>query len=321
MSKQAVHSIMERGMVISMYISRKKRKHEMRISVMWVVAVALVLYILGSIVGHKMHQSTVQVEDTPIDCKISPNALSGSATMAGSTAMEKVAGILAESFMQQYPGVTVTVEFTGSSAGIRAVLAGSVDIGNSSRSLRAEEKAWGAVENIVAVDGIVVVTDADNPVTSLTTEQLSDIYTGKIRNWRDVGGMDEPVVVIGREAGSGTRCAFEELLGIEEKCAYANELDSTGAVMARAATIPGAIGYVSLDVLNDSVQVIAIDGIKPTPEAIQSGSYLLQRPFVMVTDGELSVQSEIVQEFFVYLKSQEGRSLIRSVGLIPVNDG
>ncbi|MDD6812050.1 MAG: phosphate ABC transporter substrate-binding protein [Lachnospiraceae bacterium] len=242
--------------------------------------------------------------------------LSGTISMAGSTSMEKLANAVAESFMAKYPGVTVTAEFTGSSAGIESVLAGSVDIGNSSRNLKDEEKASGAVENIVAIDGIAVVTDAANTVTGLTKDQLISIYTGETKNWSELGGEDMAIVVVGREAGSGTRGAFEELLGIEDACAYANELDSTGAVMAKVASTPGAIGYVSLDVLDDSVLALSLDGVEPTAENIKAGSYFLSRPFVMATNGEISEQSEVVQALFDYLKSDEGKELIASVGLI-----
>ena len=242
--------------------------------------------------------------------------LSGTITMAGSTSMEKFANALAESFMIKYPGVTVTAEFTGSGAGIESVLAGSVDIGNSSRNLKEEEKSAGAVENIAAIDGIAVVTDTANTVTGLTTEQLAGIYKGEIRNWSKIGGPDEAIVVVGREAGSGTRSAFEELLGIEDACAYANELDSTGAVMAKVASTPGAVGYVSLDVLDDTVRALTLDGTEPSEENIKAGSYPLSRPFVMATKGEISEQSEAVQEMFAYLESEEGQELIKSVGLI-----
>ena len=242
--------------------------------------------------------------------------LSGTITMAGSTSMEKFANALAESFMIKYPGVTVTAEFTGSGAGIESVLAGSVDIGNSSRNLKEEEKSAGAVESIAAIDGIAVVTDTANTVTGLTTEQLAGIYKGEIRNWSKIGGPDEAIVVVGREAGSGTRSAFEELLGIEDACAYANELDSTGAVMAKVASTPGAVGYVSLDVLDDTVRALTLDGTEPSEENIKAGSYPLSRPFVMATKGEISEQSEAVQEMFAYLESEEGQELIKSVGLI-----
>lgn len=243
-------------------------------------------------------------------------AVSGTITMAGSTSMEKLANAVAESFMAKYPDVTVTAEFTGSSAGVEAVLGGSVDIGNSSRNLKDEEKAAGAVENIVAIDGIAVVTDKENTATDLTTDQLVGIYKGEIKNWSEVGGTDEAIVVVGREAGSGTRGAFEELLGIEDACAYANELDSTGAVMAKVASTPGAIGYVSLDVVDDTVTSLSLDGVAATEENIKAGSYTLSRPFVMATNGEISAQSDAVQELFTYLKSDEGKELIKSVGLI-----
>lgn len=243
-------------------------------------------------------------------------AVSGTITMAGSTSMEKLANAVAESFMAKYPDVTVTAEFTGSSAGVEAVLGGSVDIGNSSRNLKDEEKAAGAVENIVAIDGIAVVTDKENTATDLTTDQLVGIYKGEIKNWSEVGGTDEAIVVVGREAGSGTRGAFEELLGIEDACAYANELDSTGAVMAKVASTPGAIGYVSLDVVDDTVTSLSLDGVAATEENIKAGSYTLSRPFVMATNGEISAQSDAVQELFTYLKSDEGKDLIKSVGLI-----
>ena len=242
--------------------------------------------------------------------------LTGTITMAGSTSMEKFANALAESFMMKYPDVTVTVEFTGSSAGIESVLAGSADIGNSSRALRSEEKSSGAVENIVAIDGIAVITDTSNAVAALSTEQLNGIYIGEIRNWSEAGGDDVPIVVVGREAGSGTRDTFEELLEIKDMCAYANELNSVGAVLARVASTPGAIGYVSLDVLDDTVQTISIDGATPAEENIKDGGYLLSRPFVMVTNGAMEAQSEAVQEMFTYLKSEEGQELIKAVGLI-----
>lgn len=245
--------------------------------------------------------------------------LKGTVTMAGSTSMEKLANAVAESFMEKYPDVTVSAEFTGSGAGIESVTAGSVDIGNSSRNLKDEEKAAGAVENIVAIDGIAVVVDPANTVTDLTKEQLISIYTGETTNWSKLGGADEPIVVVGREAGSGTRGAFEEILAIEDACAYANELDSTGAVMAKVASTPGAIGYVSLDVVDDSVIAVMLEGVEATAENIKAGTYFLSRPFVMATMGEISEQSEAVQALFDYLASDEGKEVISSVGLINVD--
>lgn len=242
--------------------------------------------------------------------------LSGTVTLAGSTSMEKLANALAEGFMMANQGVTVQAEFNGSSAGVEQMLAGTVEIGNASRNLKEGELTEGAVENIVAIDGIAVIVDTNNTVTDISTEDLVKIYTGEINNWNQLGGANQPIVVIGREAGSGTRGAFEELLDIEDKCSYAQELDSTGTVMANVAATPGAIGYVSLDVLNDSVAVLAIDGVVASEENIVAGSYVLSRPFVMATKGEISQQSELVQSFFAYIESEEGQAIIKQVGLI-----
>lgn len=242
--------------------------------------------------------------------------LSGTITLSGSTSMEKLANALAESFMNKYPEVTVSPEFTGSGAGIEAVTNGKVDIGNSSRNLKDSEIQAGAVENIVAIDGIAVIVDKNNTVTDLTKDQLSGIYTGQISNWSELGGSDSPIVVIGREAGSGTRGAFEELLGIEDACKYASELDSTGAVIAKVASTPGAIGYASLDAVDNSVTAISLEGVAATVENIKAGTYFLCRPFVMATKGEISEQSELVQEFFAYIESEEGKAVIQQVGLI-----
>ncbi len=246
-------------------------------------------------------------------------AISGTVSMAGSTSMEKLANAVAESFMAKYPDVTVTAEFTGSSAGVEAVTAGSVDIGNSSRALKDEEKAAGVVENIVAIDGIAVIVDPANTVKDLTKDQLISIYKGETKNWSELGGADAPIVVVGREAGSGTRGAFEELLKIEDACAYASELDSTGAVIAKVASTPGAIGYASLDAVNETVAAVALEGVEPTVENIKAGNYFLSRPFVMATKGEISGQSAAVQELFVYLGSDEGKEVIKGVGLITVD--
>ena len=245
--------------------------------------------------------------------------LSGSISMVGSTSMEKFANALSETFMEKYPKVTVTAEFVGSGAGVEAVANGSADIGNASRNLKDEEKAKGVVENIVAIDGIAVVVDPANTVEDLTKDQLAGIYDGTVTNWKDVGGSDAPIVVVGRESGSGTRTAFEELLKLEDKCKYANELDSTGAVMAKGASTPGAIGYVSLDVLDDTVKALKLDGSEPTEENIKAGNYFLSRPFVMATKGEISEQNDLVKALFDFIHSEEGTELVKSVGLISVD--
>ena len=263
-------------------------------------------------------ETEAEAEAEETEAEAAGKELSGSITMAGSTSMEKFANTLAESFMAAHPDVTVQAEFTGSSAGVEAVLSGQSDIGNSSRNLTEDELAEGAVENIVAIDGIAVVTDPNNTVADLTRDQLIQIYTGEVTNWSDLGGESLPIVVVGREAGSGTRGAFEEILEIEDQCQYANELDSTGAVMARVASTPGAIGYVSLDVLDDTVKALSLDGVEANEANIKDGSYFLSRPFVMATKGELVDQNELVQALFEYVYSEEGQELVQSVGLITV---
>lgn len=244
--------------------------------------------------------------------------LSGSISMVGSTSMEKLANALSEAFMEEYPDVTVTAEFVGSGAGIEAVTNGTADIGNSSRSLKDEEKAAGVVENVVAIDGIAVCVDPANEVADLTKEQLTNIYNGTITNWKEVGGADEPIIVIGREAGSGTRGAFEELVDLKDACKYANELDSTGAVIAKVASTPGAIGYASLDALDDSVKALSLEGVEATAENIKAGNYFLSRPFVMATKGEISEQNDLVQAWFDFVLGDEGQQVASEVGLITV---
>ena len=242
--------------------------------------------------------------------------LSGKVALAGSTSMTKVCEALMEGFMEKYDKITVTTEYIGSGAGLESLVSGTADIGNASRHVKDAELEKGAVENVVALDGIAVIVDKNNTVVDLTTEELSDIYTGEIQNWSELGGADEAIVVIGRENGSGTRDAFEELMKVEDLCAYAQELDSTGGVLAKVAAIPGAIGYVSLDVIDDTVTAVKIDGVDATEENIIAGTYALQRPFVMATRGEISAQNELVKTWFEYIASEEGKNIIQAAGLI-----
>lgn len=242
--------------------------------------------------------------------------LSGTISLAGSTSMEKVCEALMEGFMEKYPRITVTTEYTGSGAGLESLAAGSVDIGNSSRHVKDSEISAGAVENVIALDGIAVITDARNTVADLTKDELADIYTGKIKSWSELGGANEAIVVIGRENGSGTRSAFEELLKVQDACNYAQELDSTGAVLAKVAATPGSIGYVSLDVVDGSVQAVKLDGVEASEGNIIAGKYILSRPFVMATKGEISGQNDLVKLWFEYVASDEGSKIISDLGLI-----
>ena len=248
-------------------------------------------------------------------------SLTGTISLAGSTSMEKLCEAMSESFMADNQGITVTVEYVGSGAGIESLSKGSVDIGNSSRNLKPEELSNGCVENVVALDGIAVIVDKNNGVTDISSDDLKKLYTGEIKNWKELGGADEAVVVIGREAGSGTRDAFEELLELKDKCDYAQQLDSTGAVLAKVASTPGAIGYVSLDVVDEGVLSVSIDSVEANEQNILAGKYLLSRPFVMATKGDVSSQNELVQKWFEYVNSEKGKEIIKKVGLIvPVQE-
>lgn len=242
--------------------------------------------------------------------------ISGNVSLNGSTSMEPFVNGLSEAIKEVYPNLILEPQFTGSGAGIEAVTNGTADIGNSSRSLTDEEKTNGLEENIVAIDGIAVIVHPDNDVDDLTTDQLKKIYTGEITNWSEVGGVDEAIVVVGREAGSGTRGAFEEILEVKDACKYAQELNETGAVVAKVGETEGAIGYVSLDNVKDSVKALKLDGVEASKETIKNGSYSLQRPFVMATKGKISEQSKTVQAIFEFIDSEAGQKVIKQVGLV-----
>ncbi len=243
-------------------------------------------------------------------------ALSGKISLAGSTSMQKVCEALMEGYMEKNEQVTVTTEYTGSGAGLESLASGSVDIGNASRHVKDTEKENGLVENVIALDGIAVIVNKANTVTDLTKDELIKVYQGEVKNWSELGGKDEAIVVIGRENGSGTRDAFEELLKLNDACAYAQELDSTGGVLAKVAATDGAIGYVSLDVVDSSVTAVKLDGVEASEAQILAGNYLLQRPFVMATKGSIEEQNELVKDWFAYLATEEGKSIIRKAGLI-----
>ncbi|MFR6215800.1 MAG: phosphate ABC transporter substrate-binding protein [Enterocloster bolteae] len=243
----------------------------------------------------------------------------------GSDTVLPVAQQTAERFMNQHPDARVTVTGGGTGVGISALMDNTTDIAMASRPIKFSEKmktkeaGQEVDEVIVAYDALAVVVHPSNPVKQLTRQQLEDIFRGKITNWKDAGGNDAPIVVVGRESGSGTRSAFEELLELEDVCKYSNELDSTGAVMAKVASTPGAIGYVSLDVLDDTVKAVKLEGAEPTEENIKAGSYFLSRPFVMATKGEISEQNDLVKALFDYIYSEEGAEIVKSVGLIAVD--
>lgn len=243
--------------------------------------------------------------------------LSGAVATGGSTSVEKVIGALSEAFMEANPGVDVTYDPTGSSAGVTGAADGTLDIGLSSRALKEEEISKGLKETTFALDGIAIVVNTENTVEDLSLEQIAKLATGEITNWSEVGGPDAPVVLIGREAGSGTRDGFESIVGVEDKCAYEQELTSTGAVLAGVAANPNAFGYVSLASVDDTVKMVTVDGVAASEETVKDGSYKIQRPFVFATkDGEeLSAQA---QAFYDFALSEDAAELIAAAGAVPM---
>ncbi len=246
-----------------------------------------------------------------------PAELSGTVATDGSTSMEKVIGALGEAFMEQNKGATFTYNPTGSGSGITAVGEGRCDIGLSSRALKDDEKASGLKETVLALDGIAVIVNPANPVSDLDVETIAKIYTGEITNWKEVGGNDAEIVLIGREAGSGTRDGFESITDTKDSCKYRQELTSTGDVITTVSTNPDAIGYASLAALKDNVKALTVGGIAPTEDTVKDGSYVIQRPFVLVTkDGtELSAAA---QAFFDYATSADAADLIAAAGAVAV---
>ena len=241
----------------------------------------------------------------------------GSVTTDGSTSMEKVIGALGEAF-QNETGISFTYNPTGSGSGIKAVQEGRCDIGLSSRDLKAEEKDAGLEATILAYDGIAVIVNPENPVTDLSLETIAKIYTGEITNWKDVGGNDSEIVLIGREAGSGTRDGFESITDTEDACQYRQELTSTGDVITTVSQNPAAIGYASVASVKDTVKALTVAGVAPNNETILDGSYVIQRPFVLVTkaDGSLSAAA---QAFFDYALSADAHEIITAAGVVPAN--
>lgn len=245
-----------------------------------------------------------------------PAELSGTVATDGSTSMEKLIGALGESFMNLNKGVTFTYNPTGSGSGITAVKEGRCDIGLSSRDLKDEEKKDGLVGTVLAYDGIAIIVSPDNKVEDLSIEQIADIYTGTIKNWKEVGGADAEIVVIGREAGSGTRDGFESITKTKDKCVYRQELTSTGDVITTVAGNPNAIGYASLASVKDTVKALKVGGVAPSDATVKDGSYKVQRPFVLVT-VEGKELSPVAKAFFDYITSGELEEIFKKAGVVP----
>ena len=239
----------------------------------------------------------------------------GSVSTDGSTSMQKVIGALGEYFTNENPDVNFTYNPTGSGSGITAVLEGRCDIGLSSRALKDEEKAEGLVETVLAYDGIAIIVNPDNPLTDIDLDTLAKIYKGEITNWKDVGGSDEEIVVIGREAGSGTRDGFESITDTKDACVYRQELTSTGDVITAVSQNPAAIGYASLASVKDTVKALSVGGVVPTEESVKDGTYPVQRPFVLVTKEGVEL-SETAQKFFDFATSIEAADIISAAGAV-----
>ena len=256
--------------------------------------------------------------DTNTDGSSTETTLSGTVSTDGSTSMEKVINSLGESFMAMNKDVKFTYNPTGSGSGIQAVSEGRCDIGLSSRALKDDEKASGLVETVVALDGIAVVVNPENPVSDLDIDTIAKIYTGEITNWKDVGGNDAEIVLIGREAGSGTRDGFESITGTKDACQYRQELTSTGDVINTVSQNPDAIGYASLSAVGESVKALTVGGVEATEATVKDGSYVVQRPFVLVTK-EGTKLSPAAQAFFDYALSADAASIIAAAGAVAAN--
>ena len=272
----------------------------------------------GQSSGNTSTASSAPASSAPAASAPVEQKLTGTVATDGSTSMEKVIGALGEAFEADNSGVTFTYNPTGSGSGITAVAEGRCDIGLSSRGLKDEEKAQGLVGTVLALDGIAIIVHPDNPVADLDLDTIAKIYTGEITNWKDVGGNDAEIVLIGREAGSGTRDGFESITGTSEKCQYRQELTSTGDVITTVSQNPNAIGYASLASVKDTVKALDVGGVTPTEATVKDGSYVVQRPFVLVTkDG--APLSDAAQAFFDYATSSAAADIIAAAGAVAAN--
>lgn len=291
-----------------------------------VISIALIAMLVVAMAGCSQSQpaaTTAAPAETAAQTTAAPQteapaALSGTVATDGSTSMEKVIGALGEAFMEANSGVNFTYNPTGSGSGITAVSEGRCDIGLSSRALKDSEVASGLVGTVLAYDGIAVIVNPANTVEDLDIETIAKIYTGEITNWSEVGGADAEIVLVGREAGSGTRSGFEELTETVDKCQYRQELTSTGDVITAVAQNPDAIGYASLASVKDSVKALKVAGVTPTEETVKDGTYLIQRPFVLVTKEGVAL-SPVAQAFFDYATKGQANDIITASGVVPAN--
>ena len=290
-----------------------------------VISIALIAMLVVAMAGCSQSQpaptaapAETAAQTTAAPQTEAPAALSGTVATDGSTSMEKVIGALGEAFMEANSGVNFTYNPTGSGSGITAVSEGRCDIGLSSRALKDSEVESGLVGTVLAYDGIAVIVNPANTVEDLDIETIAKIYTGEITNWSEVGGADAEIVLVGREAGSGTRSGFEELTETVDKCKYRQELTSTGDVITAVAQNPDAIGYASLASVKDSVKALKVAGVTPSEETVKDGTYLIQRPFVLVTKEGVEL-SPVAQAFFDYATKGQANDIITASGVVPAN--
>lgn len=274
---------------------------------------------LGVLAGCSNTAKPEQTKGTdPVSTNAPAKELAGNVATDGSTSMQKVINALGESFVGMNPNVNFTYNPTGSSGGIKAVSSGTCDIGLSSRALKDEEVNEGLVGTVLAYDGIAMIVNPENPVEDLDLETIAKIHTGEITNWSEIGGNDAEIVLIGREAGSGTRSGFEEIVGVVDACQYRQELTSTGDVITAVASNPNAIGYASLASVKDTVKALKVAGVAPTEETVKDGTYVIQRPFVLVTKEGVEL-SETAQAFFDYALSPDANEVLTAAGVVPAN--
>ena len=285
-----------------------------------VLSLVLCIGILAACGTNDSTPTTAPTADTTEPAATEPAAaeLSGNVNVNGSTSMGDVIAALTEGFNEANPDVTINYTGSGSGAGITGVLDGTCDLGLSSRALTDDEKSQGAVENIIALDGVAVVVNPENTVTDLTTEQIAQIFTGEITNWNELGGADAEIAVFGRENGSGTRSAFEEIVGVEDACVYTNEYSSTGDVIGNVASNPNAIGYASLSAVDETVTAVNVNGVAPSEATVLDGTYEIQRPFVIVTVEGTELSAE-AQAFLDYAMSADVADIIAAAGAVSAN--
>ena len=280
------------------------------------LAAAMALSMLTGCGGNSSNANDTNGSDAQGSQAGQTEQLSGVVNTNGSTSMEKVMQVLIEAFQEQQPNITVNYTGSGSGAGVTSAIDGTADLGLASRALKSEEEEKGAQANIVALDGVAVVVNPDNAVDDLTVDQIAQIFKGEITNWKDLGGADEEIAVYGREAGSGTRGAFEELVGVEDACKYLNEYSSTGDVIGNVASNPSAIGYASLSAVGDNVKAVKVNGVECSEATVQDGTYEIQRPFVMITKDGTQL-SDAAQAFLDFAMSADAASLIAQAGAVP----